>query len=158
MGSKFGSKRELKALPDELLENESVRHIVSGTYSNGQGILVATDRRLLFIFRGITKQITEDFGYGRISSIEYEGGLLLASIKVYVSNQKAKIENLQKAEAKRIVDDVRSWMNQPKANDAPAPSQTSVHDELLKLKQLHDAGIIDDETYKEKSAPLIAQL
>lgn len=160
MGTKFGSKRELKALPDELLENETVHHIVTGEYSGGQGILVATDRRLIFVFRGIMKQITEDFGYSRISSIEYNGGLLLGGIKVYVSNQKAEIKNLQKVEAKRIVDDVRSRMNQPEpaVNNTPAEPTLSAHDELLKLKSLHTAGIIDDATYEAKSAPLIAQL
>lgn len=159
MGSKFGAKRELKALPDELLENETVHHIVSGEYSGGLGILVATDRRLLFVFRGIMKQITEDFGYNRISSIEYNGGMLLGGIKVYVSNQKAEIKNLQKTEAKRIVDDVRAFMNKPaEANNAPAPAPSSVHDELMKLKKLHEAGILDDATYEAKSKPLIEQL
>lgn len=158
MGTKFGSKRELKALPNELSENETVHHIVVGEYSGGQGILVATDRRLLFIFQGIMKQIVEDFAYDKISSIEYNGGLMLGGIKVYVSNQKAEIKNLQKPEAKRIVDDVRGWMNQPApaTNNTPAP--VSAHDELLKLKQLHDAGIIDDATYEAKKAPLIAKL
>lgn len=157
MGTKFGSKREIKALPDELHENETVNHIVVGEYSGGQGILVATDRRLLFIFRGIMKQITEDFGYDRISSIEYKGGMMLASIKVYVSNQKAEIGNLQKAEAKRIVDDVRTRMNQP-THATPAEPAPSVADELLKLKQLHDAGVLDDATYEAKRGPLVDKL
>lgn len=33
-----------------------------------------------------------------------------------------------------------------------------IEERLLKLKRLHEAGVLDDEQYAEKSAPLIAQL
>ena len=155
MPSKFGAKRELKALPDELGPGETVEIIASGTYSDGVGILVATNRRLLFLFKGLVRSISEDFAYDRISSIEYKGGLALASINVYVSNQKAEIKSLTKPEAKAIVDLTRERMNAPKTASAPAPS---VADQLLKLKELHAAGVLTDEQYAEKSAPLIGQL
>lgn len=50
------------------------------------------------------------------------------------------------------------------AEDHPdAPIETAevddeVEERLMKLKRLHEAGVLDDEQYAEKSAPLIAQL
>lgn len=161
MPSKLGAKKELKALPDELWEGETVEVIASGTYSDGVGILVATDRRLLFLFKGLIRSISEDFAYARISSIEYKGGMAFASVIVYVSNQKAEIKNLTKGEAKMIVDLARNRMNNPRPPEpvsASVPVVESPADQLLKLKQLHDAGVLTDEQYAEKTAPLIAEL
>lgn len=154
MPSQFGTKREIKALPGELFEGEIVEAIASGAYSNGVGILVATDRRLLFLFRGIVRASSEDFSYDRITSVEYKGGLALASLIVYVSNQKAEIKNLTKPEAKMIADLTRARMTGGSAKIAAA----SPTDALLQLKQLLDAGILTQEQYDEKAQPLLAQL
>ena len=160
MPSRFGAKRELKALPEELHPGETVEQIASGMYSDGVGILVATNFRLLFLFKGLVRSITEDFAYNRISSIEYKSGIALASVNVYVSNQKAEIKNLTKGEAKAIVDITRVRMNSAAANDGTVSlrGDSSPADQLLKLKELHSAGILTDEEYAAKSAPLIATL
>lgn len=161
MVSKFGAKRELKALPEHLWEGETVHEVASGLYADGSGILVATDRRLLFFVKGVLSSKTEDFAYDKISSLEHKNGMMLSSITIYVSNQKAEIKNLGKEESKRITDFTRNKMNNPSHKDAvaaPSVPSESISDQLLKLKQLHDAGVLSDEEYSAKSAPLIAQL
>jgi hypothetical protein len=159
MPSTFGAKKELRQLPQELWEGESVRHIAIGTYADGNGIIVATDRRLLFLYHGMARQVSEGFAYDRISSIEFKGGMVLATIVVYVSNQKAEIKNVGKDEAKRIVDDARKAMhNEPTASSGVVESSASVQDELLKLKELQNAGVINEDTYQAQAQPLLKKL
>ena len=168
MGTKIGAGKELRALPSELWPTETVMHLTSGTYSNGNGLLVVTDARILFLFMGVIRSMSEDFRYDRISSIEYKGGMLLATITVYVSNQKAVIQNVEKSLAKRIVDEVRATIHNPQTPYVPVqqasgpavapPIGDSVADQLLKLKQLLDAGVLSQAEYDQKRSILIAQL
>ena len=47
--SKFLGFKEIKELPNILWENENIENMISGTYNNGSGILVATNSRLIFV-------------------------------------------------------------------------------------------------------------
>lgn len=99
MTNKLGTKRELKNLLSQLWEGETVHHITSGFYSSGNGILVATDKRLLFYFKGVVRSTSEDFPYSKISSIEVKSGIMFATLTIYASNQRAEITQIAKAEA-----------------------------------------------------------
>lgn len=46
-------KKELKALPEVLTEGETIRYLVQGMYSGGIGVLCATNKRLVFIDKGL---------------------------------------------------------------------------------------------------------
>lgn len=153
--SKLGIGKELKTLDAELWEGEQVARIVGGTYGKGNGIVVLTDRRVLFYFRGVVSAQTEDFPLDKISSIDFKSGLLLGEITVYVSSQKATIKNVEKEGGKLLVDEARAAISH---HAAPSAASTSAADQLLKLKQLHDAGVLSADEYEAKRAPLIAQL
>lgn len=160
MPSTFTYKRDLNHLASELWEGETVDQIVGGSYGNGSGLLVLTDRRLLFFHKGLASATSEDFPLDQISSVEFKSGIALAQITVYASNQKATVKNLDKNAAKAIADTIRARISRgarqaPAA--APAPA-VSAADQLLKLKALHDAGVLTEAEYQAKSAPLIAQL
>lgn len=155
--SKIGIGRELKTLESELWEAETVSLLASGTYTSGNGVIVLTDRRVLFYLKRLVGAQTEDFPLSKISSIDYKSGMLMGEITIYTSGQKATIKNVEKAIGKQIVDAVRNQISQP--TETPKISNgDSVADQLLKLKQLHAAGALTDAQYEEKSAPLIAAL
>jgi len=60
--SAFLGRREINELPNILASDEVVDNIVQGNYNNGQGILVSTNRRLLFIDKGLMFGLkVEDF-------------------------------------------------------------------------------------------------
>jgi hypothetical protein len=81
--STFWAKREVKQLPKILWENEVVEDLAQGVYTKGQGLLVATNKRLIFIYKGILFGITvEDFSYDKISSIQYHTGLFFGEIVI----------------------------------------------------------------------------
>jgi hypothetical protein len=61
MSVKVGAGRELKKLTEHLWHDEQVKEMTSGFYGGGQGLVVLTDRRLMFIKEGIVSRTSEDF-------------------------------------------------------------------------------------------------
>jgi hypothetical protein len=69
MQNQIGAKREIRKLVEHLWEGEHVQHMVSGTYGPGNGLLVLTDRRLLFIVDGLRLG-----GYHRRTRLRWDAG------------------------------------------------------------------------------------
>jgi Protein of unknown function (DUF2510) len=61
MRVKFGAGREIKRLPEHLWEGETVDQMTTGMYGKGNGLVVLTDRRLLFLHEGLMSKTSEDF-------------------------------------------------------------------------------------------------
>lgn len=107
MNSRIGAKRELKALEDELSNDEAVQHLAGGTYQDRNGLIALTDKRVLFFHRGFLKSTTEDFPLAKITSVQHESGMLMSKITVAVSSREVEIKNVEKVDAKRMVAAIR---------------------------------------------------
>ena len=95
----FGSKREIKELPKILWEDVLPEQIVTGYYKDKTGLLVATDRRMIFLEMGFLGQLkVEDFWYDNISSMESTRGIVWGNVTVYSSGNKAVIDKVPKNE------------------------------------------------------------
>lgn len=82
----FGSNREIRRLAAEYLhEDEVVLQIVTGSRMDqrGRGIVVATDRRILFVWDGWVYRENQDFPYDTITSVEYKTGIFFGILKVH---------------------------------------------------------------------------
>lgn len=162
MEIKVGGKREIKRLPEHLWEGEQVERMTTGAYGAGTGLLVATDRRLLFVKDGIMAKTSEDFPYEKISSVQWHSGMLMGTVTVFVSGNKAEIKNVSKGDGKAIVDLVRNRTSTGGAVAAPAAgAPASTTDPMVQLKQLgelRDAGILSDEEFAAKKAEILARL
>src|SRR4051794_9418680 len=80
MRVKFGAGREIKRLTDHLWEGETVDRMTTGTYGKGTGLVVLTDRRLLFVQDGVISKTTEDFPMDKVSSVQWTSGMMMGSI------------------------------------------------------------------------------
>jgi hypothetical protein len=165
--STLGSKREIRKLVEHLWEGERVEQLSTGMYGKGNGILVRTDRRLLFLVDGWTGATSEDFPFSRISSVQWSSGMLMGSVTIFASGNKAEIKNVHKEIGKSVVDVVRSIISQPAATayappqvpSAPAPAGgADVFEQLRKLGDLRDAGIVTAAEFEAKKAELLARL
>src|SRR5690349_7190273 len=108
MSSKLGSGREIKRLVEYLWEDERVDRMVSGSYGGGLGLLVLTDRRLLFLKDGITSKTHEDFPIERVTSVQWSSGMATGKVIIFASGNKAEITNVTKKDGKDLTDLVRS--------------------------------------------------
>jgi hypothetical protein len=158
--SSFLGRREINELPSILASDEVIDNIAQGTYNKGQGILVSTDRRLLFIDKGMIFGLkVEDFALDKISSIQYETGLFLGEIKIHTSGNIAKIENVEKATARSFSEFVRNKLSQPKATITNIiNSEPNVLDQLEKLAKLKENGILTEEEFIDQKKKLLEKL
>ena len=157
MRIKLGSGREIKKLESHLWDGETVRSMTSGTYGKGTGLVVMTDRRLLFVQDGIMSKTTEDFPYSKISSVSWQSGVLMGTIVVFASGNKAEIKNVNKDDGKAMVDALREQLaDSPAQPAAPATAApVDVADQLIKLAGLRDQGILTEEEFTAQKAKLL---
>ncbi|HEX9828188.1 MAG TPA: PH domain-containing protein [Flavobacteriaceae bacterium] len=157
--STFFGRKEINELPQILAQNEKIDHIIQGTYNNGVGILVSTNRRLVFIDKGLLYGLkVEDFPLDKISSIQYETGLLLGKVKIHTSGNIADIENVEKASARTFAEFVRNKLSQPKEVVNQTNSEPNVLEQLEKLGKLKESGILSEEEFFEHKKKLLAKM
>ena len=160
---KWMTRGEIKELPSILWENELPEKLITGRYNNGRGILVATNRRLIFIDKGMLSLKVEDFSYDKIASIESKTGMVFGSLTIYASGNKEKFEYADKELLRGFADFLRVRISTQKSQSSPVSSPVenssstiSVADELEKLAGLRDRGIITEEEFSAQKAKLLA--
>jgi len=165
MRAKTGSGKEVKRLVGYLWEDEHVERMSQGTYGHGTGLLVLTDRRLLFLKEGLTKQ-TEDFPLAKVSSVQWSSGLTLGTITIFASSNKAEINNVNKGDGKEMADHVRqrlsaltpSTASTGNGQSAVASPAMDIPDQIRKLGELRDSGVVTPEEFDVKKAELLARM
>jgi hypothetical protein len=119
MQNKIGAKREIRKLVEYLWDNEQVHLMASGTYGPGLGLVVLTDRRLLFVKDGMMSKTTEDFPLEKVASVQWSSGMLMGTLIVFASGNKAEITKMDRKDGKQIADAVRERLA-----SGPAPAAT----------------------------------
>jgi hypothetical protein len=153
-------KKEIMELPKILQADEVIEQIVSGSYEGGHGVLVATNKRLVFVDKGTLWGCkVEDFPYDKINSIQYDTGMLMGTIKIHASGNHADIHNVDKVWAKNFADFARakisSYTNVPTQSPQLAVDMLSQLERLAKLKE---QGVLTDEEFSEQKAKMLGKL
>ena len=91
---RFLARRTLKELPHILHDDETIEDILPGRYDLGDGFLVATSRRLLFVKSTVFGVKVEDFPLSGVSSIHYETGIMWGKILITSSGMQIEIEQV----------------------------------------------------------------
>ena len=152
--TKAFAKREIAELPQILAEDEELLDLTVGFYQNGTGVLAATDRRFIFINRGLVFGLkVEDFPIEKVSSIQYETGLLLGAITIITSGNKARISNVQKDRARAFAESARARQTRPQPANNARPNDPL--DDLERLAALRDKGILTTEEFAEKKKQIL---
>jgi len=157
-------KREVKELLTILMEDENIEKIDSGFLDEGKGatgngLLVATNYRVIFIDKpmigfGIKM---EDFPYDKISSVSVETGFLKGILKIICSGNTAKI-NLVTG-AKEFSEFIRQkTISKPVVNQQQVNSEPDILGQIEKLAELKVKGILTEEEFNEKKAVLLSKL
>ncbi|MEV4923680.1 SHOCT domain-containing protein [Streptomyces roseoverticillatus] len=165
----IGSRREIEQLPSVLWEGETVDMLASGTYGGGGGLVALTNLRLVFFKHGIMSQKLEDFPLGNISSVQWSAGLLMGTLSVFASGNRADIKQVPKPHGEALSGRLRMLIATAQAPTAPAApaapalaaAPTGVQDvasRLATLDQLRAAGAITDAEYQERRAAILASI
>jgi hypothetical protein len=140
---------------------------------------VLTDRRLLFYKEGITSGKNVDFPLDKISSVEFSKGMLLGKIVIFASGNKVEISNVDKNHGRLLAEHVRDRLHgsappqsspaAPASEAFPPPSSTPTQasdadslrayvDQLERLGQLRDAGVLTEEEFQAKKAQILERM
>lgn len=153
------ARKEIHALPDILSIDEKIVYLVEGRNKTTQHhiILVATDRRLMFVDKEFMYGLTvEDYSYTKISSIQYETAVMLASIDIQVSDDLVEIDGVGKYEAKLFCEKVRDFMS--RSEEYFPKAEPTVLDQLEQLGRLKANGILNEEEFNEQKKNLLNKL
>lgn len=163
MSQKLGGKRELRKLPQMLQAGETVKEITTGTYgreSSNTGLLVLTDQRLLFFFDGWVNSKSEDFPLEVVTTVAASSGFGVSTVTISSGGHKVEIRSCP--DGKRVAESARLELaavrHRSAAPAAPTAPAIDVSDQIRKLAELRDAGILTDEEFTAKKTDLLARL
>jgi hypothetical protein len=150
-------RREVEELKSVLWEDEVVEDAVIGIYHKGVGLLVATNKRLVFIEKGLLAGITvEDFALDKITSMQYRFGWRFGTLIIFASGNKAEIRKVPKPGLRAFADFVRARISgRMEHSSYSAPSMATDYTEIEKLAELHGRGILTDEEYTAKKKQIL---
>ena len=158
-------RRELRKLPSILGEGEQALNLARGEYDGKEGLLAVTDRRVIFLEEGMIRHRLEDFPYDKISSVQTKTGMRSGELTIFVSGNKATVKDVHpKQRAPEIGDYVRqkiAFGSKPAAaapQAAPSAPTESPMDQLKKLAEPRDAGVVSEEEFEAKKAELLSRM
>jgi hypothetical protein len=150
---------------------EAIRAAVLGTYETKimgsdtvrAGILLATDRRVVFYAKKFTGYDLESFPYGNISSFEQGKNIMGHSITFYASGNRVHVKWIPTDNnLATLTDLVKAAMNASHRMAPPsapsAPAQADVMSQLRQLGELRDAGVVTQAEFDSKKAELLSRL
>jgi len=163
----MASIKKLTHLVREHLENdEEIQHTISGQYETkilGQdsvrgGILLATNKRLVFFAKKITGFDLEIFPYSNISSIEMSKGIMGYRMSFFASGNKVRmkwIKEVDKGDVQRFVEYVKGNIGK-KASDKNL--SLDLTDQIKKIAELREQGILSENEFQSKKTELLSKL
>lgn len=118
-------KGEVRALPRILWDTEEIQKVAYGAYEGGFGLLVATDRRLLFVDRRFFHLTCDEVPYDNISAVEYYTSLMTGTLKITNRGGDLKLRGVRKRRAREFAEYVDEKICEteamPAGNSVPAP-------------------------------------
>ncbi|HEX9774469.1 MAG TPA: PH domain-containing protein [Actinomycetota bacterium] len=123
------------------------------------GMLLATDRRVVFYAKKLGGYDLESFPYQNVSSVEMSKGMTGHRVRFFASGNDVSMKYINDLpRLQRFVEHVRARMNEPSAPAASGEQGSDIMDQLKKLGELRDAGVLTPEEFEAKKADLLKRL
>ena len=169
----FNTEKEIRYLPKIMIEGEQVLALTSGFMNNRTWLAVCTNRRVLFLDRGIFFGLRQiQMNLDRVQAIESEFGLAFGSIRVWDGASSMNISMILKSSIAPFVKTVQESMDKYKRlmvhdlasaatrahpTSDPNKNASPMLDELERLAKLKADGHLSEEEYAAAKAKLLAQ-
>lgn len=157
------TKPEIKELPSLLHPDEKLLGLLEGLLKrihnrdvNGNGIVIATNKRLIFFRKSIIGTVTkEETPISRVSSASFRKGLMSSSVAITTSNNESVVEHCDKTVGKKFIEVVQnliSGLDTP--SHTPIPQDNNLN-QLEKLFELKQKGILTEDEFLSQKAKLL---
>jgi hypothetical protein len=169
----FYTRKEINYLPHILSEGERILALTSGLMENRTWLAVCTDRRVLFLDRGMFFGLRQvQINLDRLQTIESQSGLFFGSIRIVDAGSAMTISMVLKSSIAPFVRTVQDAMDRYKrtmvydlahatTNALPhpdaevTPEKSALVNELERLAQLQADGHLSAEEYAAAKAKLL---
>lgn len=172
----FGTKKELKALPEYLEPDEVVFALTSGVmaqtgtsnsfdFGANTWLVVLTSDRFLFLDAAmLTKSVdTQSIRHNHVQAVSASQGWILGKIMVDLGSRVLTIDNCHKATVKVVADLANKWLKELGNNihnvrQAEPVQKENPLDRIEKLADLHSKGILSDSEFDAAKQKILASL
>lgn len=157
MGRFFGHL-EARALANYVHLDERVVELAQGVYADRQGMLVLTTQRLFFFDKSLLGAKVEEFDFSAIGSLGFSKRLGGEAIDISISGRSAQISQVAHGRAETFIAAFRAMRSGAPTTNAQSAPVPDLADQIRKLGELRDAGILTDEEFVNKKAELLARM
>ena len=156
---RLGVGKELNHLHEVINEGENILGHTRGFYDGNTWLICVTDRRLLFVDKGmVTGMKSTEIPLDSVGSVNYQTKALGGNITVTAAGTDRHIGKMKKGDVKDIanlISEATAKMKQQNTAPAAAPA-VSAMDELKKLAELKEAGVLSEEEFNEQKTKLLS--
>lgn len=157
VGNLFGTRKEIKALPDiiDIANGEKILYAATAFVETNSVLVICTNKRVLFLDHGLLYgSKATSIPLDMINSVSYSKGLMLGSIAVTNGATTIQIENMQPYPAQKLAETIKQAAAGFKKASAQSTSNNDLS-QLRELKQLLDDGIITKEEFDAKKKQIL---
>lgn len=155
----FWTRKEIRALPEILEHGENLKAITSGFMNNATWLAVCTDRRIIFLNRGMIYGLRQiQVPLDRIQAIDHEFTIFFGSISVWDGASSFTIAMVLKSsilpfvkatqEQLQIIRNITKKPTHPAAND--------VASQIERLATLKEKGHLTEEEFQTQKKKLLS--
>lgn len=157
---KFQVGREIGHLHEVLVAGEVMKAFVKGVYDKKTWLVVVTDRRLLFLDKGMLGLKTAEIPFAHISAMSHTIGIATGEITVSTASGRQQITMIQKQEMPRLVDVISGLIHaasrpQPIVIQQASTNGSDVATQLEKLADLKAKGVLTDAEFQAQKTKLL---
>ena len=155
-GSGYLGLREIAELPSILLGDEAICDLIRGDLHRAKGILVATNKRLVFVskksFGGVR---VEEYGYDRIDALQYETGMLSARLVIVTQVREVEVTQVSKERVASFSATVRGCLGSSHSSQATPPIDEKVRTpEVTTEQEANPASTDKEEATPPREGPM----
>ena len=151
-----------KLMPEETLEADLKGWLDKKTGQGGivqhKGEFVVTNKRACFYSKALFEEIFETIPLSKITSVETSSLMDYRVLRVHTAHDDLEFKT---REPKALFDNVVAYLerlrNEPTGGSV-GPTADSVTDQIKKLGDLRDAGLLTNDEFNTKKAELLARL
>ena len=163
----FGTKKEIKELPNILNAGENLLYITSGFLDGNTWLISCTDKRLLFIDKGMIFGVKQrEIPLNKVNSVMYTTGILMGTLTIMDGSTGIKIENILNEGVKKMSSTINNAIEELKNNTSHnlgdisknSKKSNTLIDDLEKLAELKNKKIITEEEFQIAKSKLFNNL
>lgn len=155
-------KSTISKLSEFIDNDENICAILIGVF-NGNVLVTATDKRLIFVTKIIMKGVTtEEFLWDNLVSVDCNLGILRADVKILFQGRSFGVTQVVNSQAKSFCTEVKLIQSQKKIivlTPIGTPNlirgSVNIADELTKLAKLKEQGFLTQEEFDNQKKKLL---